>query len=97
MMVRPSPTPPKFLSDKTIALFKGLENMGKGLGCDSDPTIFDFENKLLVCFVSRPNHNPFARGSKFHRIADEVPKNLVETNRIGQDIVCGSLQIQAHV
>src|SRR5437868_555888 len=83
-------------SDRAIALLKSIENMRKRFGLNTNPVVFYFENELFVCFILRPNENPFPRWRKLDRVADQVPKNLVQTDWIGHDLMRGCFQIQPH-
>ena len=62
---------------------EGYRTLGKRFGLDTNAVVFHFKNELLPWFVSRSNTDPFARRSKLNRVADEVPGNLVQTNRVG--------------
>ena len=68
------------------ALFERIENFRQGFRLNSKPGIRDFNMQLFVGIVAGRDMNLPIFGSKLDRIVDEVPKDLLQSSRIGAEM-----------
>ena len=67
---------------RPLALLESIENFRQRLGVDSHPAIGNLHAQLPVV-VRGPDFEPPAFRREFHRVLDQVPKNLLQPGRIG--------------
>ena len=81
----------KLPGDGWFALLESLENPALLLGLNADPGVGDFEHEPFS-FVGRPNRDATFWVSKFHRIVDQVPQNLLNSDWVGPHMMTGSIK-----
>src|SRR5881394_2549159 len=81
-----------------FALLECVENFRQGLGVDAHTGVGDCHAQLAVAVLS-PDFETAAFRRKFHRILDQVPKNLLKPRRIGLErrLLCGELYYERQV
>ena len=67
-------------------MFEGVEDSWQQLRINTAAGIFHFDPKLPVLIISGTNTELPAIRRKFDRVLDQVPKNLLQTRRIGLEI-----------
>ena len=68
------------------ALFEGIEDFWQRLRLNAKPGIRDLNMQLFVRIIAGRDMNLSVFGGKLHRVVDEVPKDLLQSSRIGTEM-----------
>ncbi len=81
---------------ETSALFEGIENPRLMFGFDSDPGVGDLKDKPPF-LVRGPNRDSPSVRSKLHRVVQQIPKDLLDPDRISRDVMLLGAKVRRHL
>src|SRR5438093_6490734 len=79
--------PTKLTADRRVSLLEWPEERSLPFDFNSDPVIGDLKLKTAVIVIGAPDFDLSAGRSEFHGVVNEVPKHLLDSNRIGPDVI----------
>src|SRR6266566_6310605 len=79
--------PAKLTPHRRVSLLEWPEERSLPFDFNSDPVISDLKLKTTVIVVGAPDLDLSAGRGEFHGIVNEVPKHLLDSNRIGPDVI----------
>jgi hypothetical protein len=79
--------PAKLTADRRISLLEWPKERSLPFDFNSDPVIRDVKLKTTVIVVGASDLDLPAGRSEFHGVVNQVPKHLLDSNRIGPDVI----------
>src|SRR5438874_6986721 len=77
----------KLTAERGISLLEWPEERSLPFDFNSDAVISDLKLKTTIIVVGTPDLDLSAGRSEFHSIVNQVPKHLLDSNRIGPNVI----------
>src|SRR5438046_6180045 len=79
--------PAKLTAGRRISLLEWPEERSLPFDFNSDPVISDLKLKTTVIVIGAPDLDLSAGRGEFHGVVDQVPKHLLDSHRIGPNVI----------
>src|SRR5690348_9042834 len=80
-----------------ISLFKWLKQRSQALRLNSNPCVGNFKMETSSSVVKRLDRDLSALRSEFHRVVNQVPKHLLKSDAISQDVILFRVRLSGDV
>src|SRR6266567_3589051 len=85
--------PTKLTADRRVSLLEWPEERSLPFDFNSDPVIGDLKLKTAAIVFGAPNVDLSAGRGEFHGVVNQVPKHLLDSNRISPDVILLCVQL----